>query len=146
VHEHKRIASSTDTIEKTVSFDEIGLGLYAYTAEGDPNSGIIVGDDSVMVVDAQATPVMAGDVVARVRQITDKPIRYVLLTYYHAVRLLGASGYPHAEILASDATRQLIIERGQQDMASDRPLPRGCFAPWKRFPDSLGRRQRSGRS
>jgi glyoxylase-like metal-dependent hydrolase (beta-lactamase superfamily II) len=112
-------ASTSDTAEKKVSFDEIGPGLYAYTAEGDPNSGIIVGDAAVMVVDAQATPVMALDVIARVRQVTDKPISYVLLTHYHAVRVLGASGYQDAEILASDATRQLIVERGRQDMESE---------------------------
>jgi glyoxylase-like metal-dependent hydrolase (beta-lactamase superfamily II) len=112
-------ASTSDTAEKTVSFDEIGRGLYAYTAEGDPNSGIVVGDDAVMVIDAQATPVMALDVVARVRQVTDKPIKYVLLTHYHAVRVLGASGYQDAEILASDATRALIVERGREDMDSE---------------------------
>jgi glyoxylase-like metal-dependent hydrolase (beta-lactamase superfamily II) len=114
-----QFASTADTGEKKVSFDEIGSGLYAYTAEGDPNSGIIVGDDSVMVVDAQATPIMAKDVIARVRSVTDKPIKYVLLTHYHAVRVLGASGYDDAEILASDMTRKLIVERGQQDMDSE---------------------------
>src|SRR3954469_21908172 len=88
-----QFASTADTGEKKVSFDEIGPGLYAYTAEGDPNSGIIVGDDCVMVIDAQATPMMAKDVIARVRGVTDKPIKYVLLTHYHAVRVLGASGY-----------------------------------------------------
>jgi glyoxylase-like metal-dependent hydrolase (beta-lactamase superfamily II) len=112
-------ASAGDLTQKKVSFDELGSGLYAYTAEGDPNSGIIVGDDSVMVVDAQATPVMAQDVIARVRTVTDKPIKYVLLTHYHAVRVLGASGYEDAEILASDMTRKLIVERGQQDMDSE---------------------------
>jgi glyoxylase-like metal-dependent hydrolase (beta-lactamase superfamily II) len=112
-------ASTADTAEKKVSFDEIGPGLYAYTAEGDPNSGIIVGEDAVMVIDAQATPVMAMDVIARVRQVTDKPIKYVLLTHYHAVRVLGASGYQDAEVLASDATRKLIVERGRQDMESE---------------------------
>src|SRR5688500_8707142 len=96
-----QFASTADTGDKNVSFDEIGPGLYAYTAEGDPNSGVIVGDDSVMVIDAQATPVMAADVIAKVRQVTDKPIRYVLLTHYHAVRVFGASGFKGAEILAS---------------------------------------------
>ena len=115
----KGFASTTDTAEKTISFDRIGEGLYAFTAQGDPNSGVIVGDDCVMVIDAQATPVMAGEVIARVRKVTDKPIRYVLLSHYHAVRVLGASAYAGAEILASDATRGLIVERGQQDMDSE---------------------------
>jgi glyoxylase-like metal-dependent hydrolase (beta-lactamase superfamily II) len=115
----KGFASTGDTAEKTISFDEIGRDLYAFTAEGDPNSGIIVGDDSVMVVDAQATPVMALEVIERVRKVTDKPIKYVLLSHYHAVRVLGASAYTDAEILASDSTRDLIVERGQQDKDSE---------------------------
>jgi glyoxylase-like metal-dependent hydrolase (beta-lactamase superfamily II) len=112
-------ASTGDLSEKTITFDAIGPDLYAFTAEGDPNSGVIVGDDGVMVIDAQATPVMAKQVIDRVAKVTDKPIKYVLLSHYHAVRVLGASAYRGAEILASDATRALIAERGQQDMDSE---------------------------
>jgi glyoxylase-like metal-dependent hydrolase (beta-lactamase superfamily II) len=112
-------ASTGDMAAKTVSFDEVGPGLFAYTAEGDPNSGVIIGDDAVMIVDAQATPAMAKDVIARVRTVTDKPIKYVLLSHYHAVRVLGASAYDDAEILASQTTRDLIVERGRQDMDSE---------------------------
>lgn len=112
-------ASTADLGEKQVSFEELGPGLYGYTAEGDPNSGVVIGDDSVLVVDAQATPAMAADVIARIRAVTDKPIRHVVLSHYHAVRVLGASAYPDATIIASDATRALIEERGRQDMDSE---------------------------
>ena len=112
-------ASTTDMAEKTITFGEIGQGLYAYTAEGDPNTGIIIGDESCMVIDAQATPLMAQDVMARVRSVTDKPIKYVLLSHYHAVRVLGASAYGASEIIASAATRDMITERGMEDMASE---------------------------
>jgi glyoxylase-like metal-dependent hydrolase (beta-lactamase superfamily II) len=112
-------ASTQDLAEKTISFEELGPGLYGYTAEGDPNSGVVIGDDSVLVVDTQATPRMAADVIARVRAVTDKPIRHVVLSHYHAVRVLGASAYTGAEIIASDVTRELIVERGQQDMDSE---------------------------
>ena len=115
----KAFASTGDTAEKTISFTEVGPGLYAYTAEGDPNSGIIVGDDECMVIDAQATPAMAQDVIARVRSVTDKPIRYVVLTHYHAVRVLGASAYGAQGVIASDATYRLIAERGEEDRASE---------------------------
>ena len=148
-------ASTEDLDDKKVSFDQIGTGLYAYTAEGDPNSGIIVGDDCVMVIDSQATPAMADHVIARVAKVTDKPIKYVLLTHYHAVRVLGASAYKGAEILASDATRDLIGERGKQDMDSEiGRFPRlfraaesipGLTWPTITFPDQisiwLGRRE-----
>ncbi|MBO1074609.1 MBL fold metallo-hydrolase [Roseomonas marmotae] len=112
-------ASTKDLAEKKVSFEELGPGLYGYTAEGDPNSGIVVGDDSVLVLDAQATPDMARDVIGRIRQVTDKPVRHVVLSHYHAVRVLGASAYEGAQIIASDVTRDMIVERGQQDMDSE---------------------------
>lgn len=115
----KNFASQGDLGEKKVSFTELAPGAYAYTAEGDPNSGIIVGDDGVMVIDTQATPAMAEDVIARVREVTDKPIRYIVLTHYHAVRVLGASAYGAEHIIASSGTHALIEERGQQDMASE---------------------------
>ncbi len=112
-------ASTTDLAEKHVSFDELGPGLYAYTAEGDPNSGVIVGPDGVVVVDAQATPLMAADVQGRIAAVTALPVTQVVLTHYHAVRVLGASGYPAHSIICSDATRDLIVERGAQDMDSE---------------------------
>ena len=115
----KSFASTGDMSKKNVTFAEIGPDLYAYTAEGDPNSGVIVGEDCCMVIDAQATPAMASDVIARVAKITDKPIRYVVLTHYHAVRVLGASAYDAHGVIASDATYRLIEERGQQDWESE---------------------------
>ncbi|MES2905427.1 MAG: MBL fold metallo-hydrolase, partial [Pseudomonadota bacterium] len=115
----KKFASQGDMTEKKISFTEIGKDLYAFTAEGDPNTGVIIGDDSVMIIDAQATPVMAQKVIDKIRSVTDKPIRYVLLSHYHAVRVLGASAYDADEIIASEATRDLIVERGEQDWASE---------------------------
>src|SRR3712207_1927612 len=115
----KAFASTGDLSEKTVSFTEIGPDLYAYTAEGDPNTGVIIGDDGCIVIDAQATPAMAEDVIARVRQVTDKPIKYVVLSHYHAVRVLGASAYKAQGIIASNATYRLIVERGEEDKASE---------------------------
>ncbi len=112
-------ASTKDLADKAISFDELAPGLYGYTAEGDPNSGVVIGDSSVLVVDAQATPAMAADVIARIRTVTDKPIHHVVLTHYHAVRVLGASGYHGAEVIASDACRDMTAERGQQDMDSE---------------------------
>ena len=115
----RAFASTGDLTEKTVTFSEIARDLYAYTAEGDPNTGVIVGDDSVMVIDAQATPVMARQVIDRVRGVTDKPIKYVTLSHYHAVRVLGASAYGADAIIASEACRAMIQERGQEDWDSE---------------------------
>ena len=79
-------ASTNDMADKLISFDELGPGLYGYTAEGDPNSGIVIGDRGVLVVDAQATPAMAQDIIARVKTVTDKPITHVVLTGFGVSR------------------------------------------------------------
>jgi glyoxylase-like metal-dependent hydrolase (beta-lactamase superfamily II) len=115
----KTFASAADLEVKKVSFDKLSDHAYAYTAEGDPNTGIIIGDDSVMVIDTQATPIMAQDVIRRIREVTDKPIQYVLLSHYHAVRVLGATAYAPQHIIASQDTYDLIVERGEQDKASE---------------------------
>ena len=115
----KAFASTGDMTEKVISFTEIGRDIYAFTAEGDPNTGIVIGDDSVMVVDAQATPKMAEQVIERIRTVTDKPIKYVVLSHYHAVRVLGASAYKAEQIIASDKCRAMIHERGQEDWDSE---------------------------
>ena len=115
----KAFASAGDTAEKTITFDEIGPGLYAFTAEGDPNSGVIVGDDAVMVVEAQATPRLARKVVDCVRSVTDLPITHLALTHYHAVRVLGASAYGAPQVVMSDAAAGMVEERGQEDWESE---------------------------
>jgi glyoxylase-like metal-dependent hydrolase (beta-lactamase superfamily II) len=115
----KAFASQADLQDKQVSFTKLSDHAYAYTAEGDPNTGVVVGDDAVMVIDTQATPVMAQDVIRRIREVTDKPIRYVVLSHYHAVRVLGASAYRPEHIIASEDTLSLIRERGEQDKASE---------------------------
>lgn len=118
----KKFASQADVEEKKISWEKLSDNAYAYTAEGDPNTGVIIGDDAVMIIDATATPVAAQGVIAKVREITDLPIKYVVLTHYHAVRVLGASGYKREglqEVIASRDTYDLIVERGQQDMDSE---------------------------
>ena len=115
----KAFASQGDMAEKEISFTQVGDGLYAFTAEGDPNSGVIIGDDSVMIIEAQATPRLAQKVIEHVRGVTDKPIKHVVLTHYHAVRVLGASAFNASEIIMSDAARAMVLERGQEDWDSE---------------------------
>ena len=115
----KTFASAGDLTEKTITFSEIGRDIYAFTAEGDPNSGVIIGDDSVMVIEAQATPRLAGKVIERIRSVTDKPITHLVLTHYHAVRVLGASAYNAPTIIMSEKARSMVAERGQEDWDSE---------------------------
>ena len=118
----KAFASQADLANKKITFEQLSKHCWAYTAEGDPNSGVIVGDRFIMVSDATATPAMAQDLIAKIRAVSDLPIKYVLLTHYHAVRVLGAYAYAAegaTEIIASQGTLELIQERGAQDMKSE---------------------------
>ena len=118
----KAFASQADLQDKKTTFEQLSPHCWAYTAEGDPNSGVIIGDEFIMVSDATATPAMAKDLIRQIRTVSDKPIKYVLLTHYHAVRVLGASAYfteGATEIIASQGTLELIQERGEQDMKSE---------------------------
>ena len=118
----KAFASQSDLSDKKISFTRLSKHCWAYTAEGDPNSGVIIGDKYILVSDATATPLMAQDLIARIRDVSDKPIKYVLLTHYHAVRVLGASAYAAegaTEVVASKGTYDLIVERGAEDMQSE---------------------------
>ena len=115
----KKFASQADLEVKKVTFTQLSEHAWAYTAEGDPNTGIIIGDNAVLVADTQATPAMAADVIRRIREVTDKSIEYVVLTHYHAVRVLGASAYQPRQIIASQDTYDLIVERGEADKASE---------------------------
>lgn len=115
----KAFASQGDMAEKKISFTEVGKDLWAFTAEGDPNTGVIIGDESVMIIEAQATPRLANKVIEKVRSVTDKPISHIVLTHYHAVRVLGASAFNADQIIMSDAARGMVAERGQEDWDSE---------------------------
>lgn len=115
----KPFASSADTEAKQQTLEVLGDGVYALTAEGDPNVGAIEGEDFLVCFEALATPVAAREWLAQLREHTDKPVRYLVLSHYHAVRVLGASAFDADVIVAHEKTRELVAERGKQDWESE---------------------------
>ena len=115
----KAFASSADLGEKVETFEVLADGVYALTAEGDPNIGAIEGEDFIVAFEARATPVAAADWLKKLRQHTDKPVKHLVLSHYHAVRVLGASAFEANSIIAHEKTRFLINERGMEDWASE---------------------------
>ncbi|HEX6355186.1 MBL fold metallo-hydrolase [Actinophytocola sp.] len=115
----KPFASSADLAAKEETFEVLADGVYALTAEGDPNVGAIEGEDFLVAFEARATPVAAREWLARLREHTDKPVRYLVLSHYHAVRVLGASAFGADVIIAHENTRKLIAERGKEDWDSE---------------------------
>ena len=114
----KPFASSADLGEKTETLEVLADGVYALTAEGDPNVAAIEGEDFLVAFEARATPVAARDWLAQLRQHTDKPVKYLVLSHYHAVRVLGASAFDAEVVIAHQNTRRLIEERGKEDWDS----------------------------
>lgn len=115
----KPFASSADLGDKTETLEILADGVYALTAEGDPNVGAIEAEDFIIAFEARATPKAAQDWLDLLRQHTDKPVKYLVLSHYHAVRVLGASAYQADAIIAHEKTKVLIDERGMQDWASE---------------------------
>jgi glyoxylase-like metal-dependent hydrolase (beta-lactamase superfamily II) len=118
----KAFASQADLADKKITFEQLSAALLGVHHRGRPELGRDHRRPFIMVSDATATPAMARDLIARIRTVSDKPIKYVLLTHYHAVRVLGASAYfdeGATEIIASQGTYELIVERGEQDMQSE---------------------------
>jgi glyoxylase-like metal-dependent hydrolase (beta-lactamase superfamily II) len=121
----KPFASSADLEQKRSTLEELAEGVYAFTAEGDPNLGAIVGPESVLCIDARATPTAAREWLAELRARTEKPVELLVLTHYHAVRVLGASAFDARHVVAHANTHQWIRERGKQDWESEyRRFPR----------------------
>lgn len=84
------------------------------------NAVIVLLDDGVLLVDTESKPSAAQELIAYIKKLTDKPVRYVVITHFHADHTQGAETYlkawPQAEIIASEATRASIPLRGQARM------------------------------
>lgn len=74
----KPFASSADLTEKRATLEQLADGVYAFTAEGDPSVGCIVGTHAILATQARATPATSGEGVAhaiagvrvRIRRLT----------------------------------------------------------------------------
>ncbi len=125
----KPFASSADLSEKQSTLERLADGVYAFTAEGDPNVGAIVGTDTILAIEARATPFMAQRWIGVIRErVSQLPFGDLVLTHYHAVRTLGASAFGARRIVAHAQTAALIEERGLQDWASEQGRMPRLFA------------------
>jgi len=96
-------------------------GVYAAIAKPayktNCNAAIIILDDGVLVVDTHSKPSAARALMAQIKTVTDKPVRYVVDTHFHWDHYQGNEAYPSSwpaglEIIASQPTREAIESRG----------------------------------
>jgi cyclase len=96
-------------------------GVYAAIAKPaykiNCNAAIILLDDGVLVVDTHSKPSAARELIAQIKKLTDKPVKYVVNTHFHWDHYQGNQAYPSSwpagvEIISSQATRDNIEQRG----------------------------------
>jgi cyclase len=97
---------------------QIAEGIYQFITAPDGyvpngNSVVIVNDSDVLVFDTFTRPSTARTVLAEIRKITDKPVRYVVNSHHHPDHWSGnevyAQAFPNLEIIASEESRQFML-------------------------------------
>jgi len=80
------------------------------------NTGVIVGDEGVVVVDAAYLPSRARADIALIRSVTDRPVRYLVITHWHFDHNNGTVAYreafPGVAVVSERATRDYIELNG----------------------------------
>ena len=107
-----------------IEVQKLADGVYAVIRTDPPgimfeaNSGFIVGEDGVIVIDGGSNPTSANEVLAAIRKVTDKPVRILIKTHWHDDHMMGSMVYPGAEIVAhvtaaEDMATQGVVNRKQ---------------------------------
>ena len=96
---------------------QIGPGIYALLSNKPPvdNSGFIVGQDAVLVIDAHINIRMARQIQAAVRKVTNKPIAYLVNTNAHGDHTFGNYAFPATtKIIAHHETARAMRHFDQE--------------------------------
>src|SRR5262245_58408984 len=94
---------------------KLAEGIYAFIAPESKtpfvsgNSLAVIGSDGVLVVDSTNVPSLARRMIAEIKRLTDKPVRFLVNTHWHPDHLMGNSAYqeafPDVAIVSTTATR-----------------------------------------
>lgn len=94
------------------------------------NAGFVVTDEGVVVYDALGTPPLGFELIRRIREVTDQPIKYVIAGHYHADHIYGLQAFDDhtdAKIIGQARARDYIGSPGAAARLEQR---RGVLAPW----------------
>jgi glyoxylase-like metal-dependent hydrolase (beta-lactamase superfamily II) len=121
------LASISPDYESLIAFDEVQVapGVVTFAQHGkntavvSGNVTAVVGDDGVLVVDTGHFPEATRRIIARIKKITPKPVRWVVNTHWHSDHIRGnrlfAEAWPGLAIIGTEATRAQFANPGVQD-------------------------------
>ncbi|WP_018934666.1 MBL fold metallo-hydrolase [Thioalkalivibrio sp. ALJ24] len=126
------VDTSAQKVEGTDAWYMVGLsGIPGPDNEGHTsNAGFVVTDEGVVVYDALGTPALGFEMIRRIREVTEQPIRYVIAGHYHADHVYGLQAF------ADHTEARIIGQRRAQDYlrgpAAENRLEqrRGVLYPW----------------
>jgi cyclase len=122
---------------------QLAPGVYALVSNklAVDNSGFVVGERGVLVIDAHINGAMARQIQAAVRKVTDKPILYLVNTNFHGDHTFGNYAFPpETRIIAhrKTAERMRRFEQEKQFLMQTVEHDPAVFADVKlRLPDQL---------
>ncbi|WP_024328552.1 MBL fold metallo-hydrolase [Thioalkalivibrio sp. ALR17-21] len=119
-------------VEGTNAWYMIGLsGIPGPDNEGHTsNAGFVVTDEGVVVYDALGTPALGFEMIRRIREVTDQPIRYVIAGHYHADHIYGLQAFAdhtEARIIGQRRAEDYLRGPGAESRLQQR---RGVLYPW----------------
>jgi glyoxylase-like metal-dependent hydrolase (beta-lactamase superfamily II) len=115
-------AESGKNVAGNFDVQKLAEGVYAVIRKDlpglmvDANNVFIINKDEVIVVDANGAPAITKQVLAALRKLTNKPVRYVINTHYHDDHIRGnqvyRDAYPNVEFIAHSFARQYLPNQG----------------------------------
>src|SRR5947209_8371108 len=116
-------AQAADGLPSLFDLQKVADGIYAAVAKPEVllncNAAIFENSADLLIVDTHSKPSAVSALVAQIRrEISKKPVRYIVNSHFHWDHTQGAGAYrriaPHADLVSSEATRRLISENGAQ--------------------------------
>jgi len=93
---------------------ELVPGVFAFVGgDGRTNSGFVVTEEGVVVIDTQGPPELAGLLKEKIREKTGKPVVFVINTHYHGDHAFGNQYFGEGLIIAHENTRDALIEKDE---------------------------------
>jgi glyoxylase-like metal-dependent hydrolase (beta-lactamase superfamily II) len=124
----------------SVEMDVKKVSEHVYYVEGEPgiatdnegfisNAGFVITGDGVVVFDALGTPSLANTLVSKIRELTEQPIRKVIVSHYHADHIYGLQVFEEigAEISAPEGAQKYLQSEAAKERLEERQF---SLEPW----------------